>query len=230
MTGFLPTYLIVYFTLAAGFAGLVAYLARDVLSKGRRAWLGAAVLVVALALTPIPIHGGFLLLLPELISEGLRERQVRNEQARETTVRARLDDRFEGYLPDAVARAHWRDTSTGLVWTDRIGVVPSFSPESLAVGRRLCRTLEPAGHWDLPRSAEFYYLERAGRLEGAWIADAFVMPGEIPLPALISRRAGPMSGGEIPLRCVGVTPPAPRGGYLTSDIPLPDWNRFQLGQ
>lgn len=228
--GFLPTYLVVYFVMAAGFAAAVAYLAGRAFPRARPAWVGATILLAALAFTPIPIHGGFLFLVPELISEGLREREARTERTREATVQTRLDDRFEGYLPDTIVRGHWRDTSSGLVWTEQIGVVPSFSPESVTVGRRLCRAVEPAGYWDLPRSAEFYYLERAGRLEGAWIADAFVMPGEIALPSLISRRAGPTSGQEIPLRCVGVTLPAPRGGYLSSDIPLEAWNRFQLGQ
>lgn len=227
--GFLPTYLIVYFILAASIAALTASLAGRTCPKVHRAGVGATVLLVALALTPIPIHGGFLLLVPELISEGLREREARREQAHVASIKVRLNDRFEGYLPDTVGPAHWRDASSGLVWTEQIGVVPSYSPESLSVGRRLCRALEPVGHWDVPRSAEFYFLERAGRLEGAWIADAFVMPGEIAMPSLISRRAGPMSGQEIPLRCVGVTLPAPRGGYLSSDIPLEAWNRFQLG-
>lgn len=228
--GFLPTYLIVYFMLAASVAGVIAYLAGRAFPRARRAWVGAVVLLVALAFTPIPIHGGFMFLVPELISEGLRERAAQTEQARVATIQTTLARRFEGYLPDTVARVHWRDASSGLVWTEQIGVVPPYSPESLAVGRRRCRAFEPAGYWDLPRSAEFYYLDRAGQLEGAWIADAFVMPGEIATPSLISRRAGPMSGQEIPLRCVGVTLPAPRGGYLSSDIPLEAWNRFQLGQ
>lgn len=227
---FLPTYLIVYLLLATGVAGLTAYLAGRAFPRARRAWVGAIVLLVAVALTPIPIHGGFLLLVPELISESLREYEVQREQARVVRTQVRLDNRFEGYLPDTVARAHWRDASSGLVWTEQVGVVPPFSPESLAMGRQLCRTLEPAGYWDVPRSAEFYYLERAGRLAGAWIADAFVMPGEITMPSLISRRAGSTKGREIPLRCVGVTQPAPRGGYRSSDIPLEAWNRFQLGQ
>ena len=82
----------------------------------------------------------------------------------------------------------------------------------------------------VPRNAEFYFLARAGMLDGRWLAEVFLAPEGISVPGLQQRgQARHQSAVGVPLRCVAVTPPAPRSGYSSSDIPLDDWNRYQLG-
>ena len=196
----------------------------------------AATAVAAVACIPIPIHGGFILLGPEVareaVAEWRRSRAVTAEVRRET----RLDHRFVDWLPaDAIGDA-WRDPATGLVWTGPIGEPAAITAAGLADARQRCTDLAPAGYWALPRTSEFFWLARTDRALGRWLADAFLWPEGISLPTLVplSRPVAPVATGQpttpvgAAVRCVAVTPPAPIRGYRSDDVPLAEWNAFQL--
>jgi hypothetical protein len=197
----------------------------------------AATAVAAVACIPIPIHGGVMLLGPtvarEAVDEWRRSRAATAEVRRET----RLDRRFAAWLPaDAVGDA-WRDPATGLVWTGSIGTPTAITPDGLAEARARCAVLAPAGYWALPRTAEFFWLARTDHASGRWLADAFLWPEGISVPTLValSRADGPVAAnqpsgpGDAAVRCVAVTPPAPIRGYRADDVPLAEWNAFQIG-
>jgi hypothetical protein len=236
----LAAFVLAYVAMVIGMATLVARAVGPLLPRLRRVWIGAGLVIVALALTPIPVrHGGFMLLVPGLVTEGLRERRMsrlaeaeaKSDIAGDRERQARLDARFSGYLPEPGQPGLWRDADTGLVWTGREGLVPDVSPASLKQAQARCASVAPPGYWTVPRSAEFYFLARAGKLEGIWLAELFLMPDEISVPGQVRGTGVTGRGTEpgVPIRCVAITPPAPRRGYLTSDIALDDWNRFQLG-
>lgn len=224
---FLFPFLIAYAALTALAVAALLAVSRRLFPGVRRTPLGLGAVVLAIVMTPLPVrHGGVTLLVPTMIREGLRElRQPRTAPAVDAHD-LRIDSRFAGYLATAPVGSQWRDETSGLVWSDRVGAVPGLSPDSLTRAQTMCAALEPRGYWTVPRSAEFYFLARAGRLEGTWLADLFVMPGGISMAARVGR--GP-DRGDLAVRCVAVTPPAPRRGYLTADIPLDEWNRYQLG-
>jgi len=183
-----------------------------------------ALVFCGLALTPVPIHGGFVFLLPELISESLGELQrSRAARAREQKEK-RLASRFAGHLPVAHHRDGWRDPESGLVWSEALEPAAAIDASALAAAKAQCAAREPRGYWAVPRDADFYFLAKAGRAEGAWLAEAYLWPEEVSLPVRV-RFAG---GGAARTSCVAVTPPAPARGYLSSDVPLEDWNRYQL--
>jgi hypothetical protein len=197
----------------------------------------AATAVAAVACIPIPIHGGFILLGPEVAREAVaewRRSQVATAEMRRET---RLDRRFADWLPaDAIGDA-WRDPATGLVWTGPIGEPAAITAAGLADARQRCADLAPAGHWALPRTSEFFWLARTDRASGRWLADAFLWPEGISLPTLVplSRPEGTVAAGQptasagAAVRCVAVTPPAPIRGYRSDDVPLAEWNAFQIG-
>lgn len=220
-------FVLAYVALSALLIRTLLAASRRLCPSVRRTWLGLGAVVLAIVLTPLPVrHGGVTLLVPTMVREGLRElRQPRDTE--EVAPRdPHIDSRFLGYLPDGSATGHWRDEASGLVWSGRVGGVPGLGPDTLTDAQTMCARLEPPGYWAVPRSAEFYLLARAGRVEGPWLADLFVMPGGISVAARVGR--GP-DHGDLGVRCVAVTPPAPRGGYVTADIPLEEWNRYQLG-
>lgn len=227
---FLVPFLLVYFAAAALVLAALLVLLCRLFPRVRRTWVGVIAGAVAIAMTPLPGHGTMMLLFPTMIVEGLRESRAPRDAPQAALDEAELETRFEGYLSDARAREHWRDTASGLVWGDRVATVPDVSPASFSQAQLACRALKPRGYWAVPRTAEFYFLSKAGRLEGTWIAELLVAPGSGPVAAQVRRDAAAARNGPgLAVRCVAVTPPAPRRGYLTSDIPLDDWNRYQLG-
>jgi hypothetical protein len=185
----------------------------------------AALIVCGLAFTPVPIHGGFVFLLPELLSEGWRELRAEREEGVRERREERLASRFAGYLEGAALSGGWRDPASGLVWSETLQEVHAVDPESLAQAKGACAQREPKGYWALPRDAEFYLLSKAGRASGAWLAEGFLWPEEVSFPKLVRFEGAPRPQ----VRCVAVTPPAPLRGYLSSDIPLEEWNRHELG-
>jgi hypothetical protein len=190
--------------------------------------LGVLVLA-AVFFVPVPIHGGFLLLGPEVVHEALAEWR-RGRSAAADTRRAALDEgRFAGWLPETEIDEAWRDPSTGLVWSPSIGVAAAIDPAALADARRRCAAYAPAGYWALPRNAEYFWLARTGHATGAWLADAYLWPEGISLPTRVTFPDARGTEVTTAIRCVAVTPPAPVRGYRSADIPRDDWNAFQLG-
>ena len=234
------TALVILVAIYAVVVASLGWIAARLVSR-RWPWLRAPVVVAATAVAavaciPIPIHGGFLLLGPtmarEAVGEWRRSRTATAEIRRET----RLDRRFANWLPAEAVGAGWRDPATGLVWTEAVGEPVAITPDGLSEARERCSALEPAGYWALPRTSEFFWLARTDRASGRWLADAFLWPEGISLPTLVplSRPAGAVASGQpttstgAAVRCVAVTPPAPIRGYRSDDVPLAEWNAFQL--
>jgi hypothetical protein len=233
--------LAIFVTLYALAAAGLGWLAARLVPK-RWPWLRAPVIVaatavIAVACLPVPTHGGLILLGPELAREAVREWRRSRAATAEIRRETRLDRRFVDWLPaDAVGDA-WRDPATGLVWTGPIGESTAITPDGLAEARARCAGLTPAGYWAVPRTAEFFWLARTDHASGRWLADAFLWPEGISLPTLValSRPDGPVAAsqpavaGTVEVRCVAVTPPAPIRGYRSDDVPLAEWNAFQVG-
>ncbi len=196
----------------------------------------AATGVAAVACIPVPIHGGFILLGPEVARETWSEWRRTRAAAAEIRRETRLDSRFAGWLPAEAAGDGWRDPATGLVWSAPLGPVAAVTPAALQEAQRQCAALAPAGYWALPRVAEFFWLARSDHAAGRWLAEAFLWPEGLSLPSLVplSPASGVVSAGQpsaptvAAVRCVAVTPPAPVRGYRSDDIPLAEWNAFQL--
>jgi hypothetical protein len=225
-----------YLGAVATTAWLVARLLRR-WAPGVRIAAVVAVLVLATAFfAPIPTHGGFILLGPEVAREAVAEWRRSRATTAEIRRETRLDRRFVDWLPADAVGDGWRDPVTGLVWSGAIGEPAPITPAGLEDARQRCAGLTPAGYWALPRTAEFFWLARSDRASGRWLADAFLWPEGISLPTLVplSRSAGPpatgqpLAAGGAAVRCVAVTPPAPVRGYRSDDVPLSDWNAFQL--
>jgi hypothetical protein len=209
-------------------AWLVARLLRRWAPGVRIAAVLGVLLLATVFFVPIPIHGGFMLLGPEMAREGLAEWK-RNRAAADEVRRGAVDaGRFAGWIPETAIGDGWRDPATGLVWSPPLGEAAAVDPVALADAQRRCTTLAPAGYWALPRNAEFFWLARTDHATGAWLADAYLWPEGISLPTRITFRAAPGAGTATAIRCVAVTPPAPVRGYRAADVPLAEWNAFQL--
>ncbi len=221
-----------YAVLVAGVAWAVA---RMLGGRARGFYVAAALLAVVFL--PVPTHGGCLLLGPEVArdtwAEYRRSRAVVAEARRET----RVDTRFAGWLPADAIGDGWRDPATGLVWSPAIWRTPAVGPEALAEAQRRCAARAPAGYWALPRNAEFFWLARTDHAAGIWLADAFLWPEGLSVAARLSISSATSTGADAgqqlapeatDVRCVAVTPPAPVRGYRSADIPLAEWNAFQV--
>jgi len=216
--------------------GLSRLLSR-IFPRARAGWTATALFLAAFALAQAPTNCGFAFLLPMLLHDAGDDLRSWAGERKAERKQARLRSRFEGFLPVSAGGAGWRDAASGLVWSPAVGQVAAVSPEALAEAGAGCRAMEPAGYWALPRDADFYFLAKSGRAGGRWLAEVFLFPEEVSLPSLVDlspRQGNPYPGQmrrqePIQVRCVAVTPPAPARGYLSSDIPLEDWNRYQLG-
>jgi hypothetical protein len=215
----------VYLVVVATIAWLVARLLRRWVPAVRVPAVLAVLVLAALFFVPIPIHGGFLLLGPEMAREGLAEWR-RDRAAGEDVRRGALDaGRFAGWIPETAIGDGWRDPATGLVWSPPLGTAVAVDPATLADAKRRCADLAPAGYWALPRNAEFFWLARTDHATSAWLADAYLWPEGI---SVATRMTFPAAGAATAIRCVAVTPPAPARGYRAADVPLAEWNAFQL--
>jgi len=233
---------LVFLAVYAVFVSLVGWLVARLVARRwpavRMPVLIAATAMTAIACLPVPIHGGFILLGPELARETISEWRRARASAAETRRETRADSRFAGWLPSASVGDAWRDPATGLVWSRPVWRAAEVTPAAMAEAQRRCAALEPAGYWALPRNAEFFWLARTDRASGAWLAEMFLWPEGLSLPTLIplsrstaadgaASQSSGRSGAEV--RCVAVTPPAPVRGYRSADIPLAEWNAFQVG-
>ena len=221
---------------AAGFVGLRRAGWR------RSAWpLSALLALVVAALFPLPVHGGFVLL-GEIAWRELREltRAQREEHAAAARVRPA---RFAGAL--AYAEQHrdgdqwvrvraeageaWLDARSGLIfspsepWSAQTGW-PDLDAAALA-----CSDRAPRGYWNLPDAAEMLLFEQAGgervspsrregRIAWAWEGDLGMNVPQVAIGA----------APGFALRCVARSRSAPENGYQPDDIPLADWNAYQL--
>jgi len=141
----------------------------------------------------------------------------------------------------------WLDKDSGLIWSTPLMLTTDAPLTSLEAGKTLCRKQAPAGYWALPTEAERYQFWRAaGRQHlphkvapamGYIVDEGLGM--ELPSVSLPPKRSGnnrtpginTTSGAkQLMLRCVARGPAAPARGYIRSDIPLPEWNQYQLAK
>jgi hypothetical protein len=234
----IPLFFAVYVGVVGAVAWLAAWLVRRWRPQTRLLAVAAALFAAGVFFTPVPIHGGVLILGPEIIRETWREWRRSRDAAADARREAHDAGRFAGWLAAEALGDGWRDPASGLVWSPAIAETPQADAASLADAGRRCAARPPAGYWAVPRNAEFFWLARTERAAGRWLADAYLWPEGISLPIVVALdpadAAGPPRAGQdargapLQVRCVAVTPPAPARGYRAADISLADWNAFQL--
>lgn len=211
--------------------------------------MGASLLMGALLFLflPIPIHGGFTFLF-EVAFEELQDRmQERNEIQKEekaSAFRIGLQSRFSGVLPFQVVtkESHrwyevktaegtrgWHDSTNGLVWSEAFAGVGSGNRPSLEEAASFCRHLPPAGFWAIPTEAERYHFWKSGGQELFDDQGYGSISGLVDTDLQMVLPVIDLGGGAgLAVRCIARGPGAPARGYIQSDIPLEEWNRFQM--
>jgi hypothetical protein len=214
----------------------------------------------ALALIwPIPIHGGFTFL-GAIVFDELRENWERGVAVyaarKDQRFMQGLEARFAGVLEyeRVVERAGnwstvtlpmggiaWMDKHSGLIWSEPLLLMTDTPLSALEAGKTLCREQVPAGYWALPTEAERYQFWRAAGRQHlphkvapamAYIVDED-MGMELSSVSLSPTGSGNNNTGsaiQLMLLCVARGPAAPARGYIRSDIPLPEWNRYQMAK
>lgn len=216
----------------------------------------AAVLVL---IWPIPIHGGFTFLgaimFDELYNEWERV-EVAHAARKDQRFMQGLEGRFAGVIQYGhvvelagnwstvtllTGGVAWLDKHSGLIWSTPLVLTTDAPLRALEAGKTLCREQVPAGYWALPTEAERYqFWHAAGRQHlphkvapamGSMVDEEMGM--EIPSVSLPPANSGNnRSHGptKLILRCVARGPAVPARGYIRSDIPLLEWNRYQLAK
>jgi len=233
--------LIVFFVAASIFRWLKHRgIGRALLASG----LGVALLSLVF---PIPVHGGFTFLVEIMLSE-LRSERVHIEQKerkrRKEAFQEKLAARFRGPLAlpvreqlteqvssfmTANGTRGWYDARSGLAWTDMLALERTGAPPDLDRARAFCADIEPKGFWALPTEAELSLFWKAGGYRFSPLADygtAGLLENVDLQTEMLSLRTS--RNGTYALRCVALGPGAPAAGYSSKDIPLEEWNAYQL--
>jgi hypothetical protein len=246
--------LLIFYAMAVLIIAAVAvFVYRWAAAAGRMPAIGLSVasLLALVMLWPIPIHGGFMFLGETLYRE-LRQWLDKPKLAQ---VSASLPS-IEGPLVEATAiditgplsenwqavlvydgLSAWYDSVGGMLWSDWLALDESDALPSLEVARARCARHPPAGHWSLAGELENYWLWKGGGqavLPSAPVSSvSFLDDGlgvatyQLRTTADNRRLAG--DGDRVfVVRCVARGPRARSGGYWRHDIPLDEWNRFQL--
>jgi hypothetical protein len=214
----------------------------------RRAFLaGGLVCVLFLLLFPLPGHGTIVFLFEVMLHE-LRSSRILFEQTlnndRKAVFQAKLASRFKGQLPLPVTEQvngrwrsfqrfdssrGWYDPVTGLAWTGVLPLHGGGGPPGLEQARMFCADQEPRGFWTLPTEAELSIFWKAG----GYAVSPLKSQGTVALledenlqTEMLTLRKG--RNGRYAVRCVARGPGAPLSGYSRKDIPLADWNTYQL--
>lgn len=216
---------------------------------------GLAIASTLLLLWPIPIHGGFTFLGEVAWHEWQNNRRLQATaaaQAARSAHKDRLAARFRGELPivsntpvdgrwalitTTDGGRGWHDLASGLIWSDWQPLPGSASLPDLAAARRPCAEHPPAGYWALANEAEQVLLARHGPPLGmppapgsvvSYVAEAGT---SFELPSYRLARAAPDGATRtFVVRCVARAAGAPARGYVREDIPLAEWNAYQLGK
>lgn len=204
---------------------------------------------------PIPIHGGFMLLGEAILDEWSRDRaqeeHIRVDQKKQEYL-DKLGGRFQGELAivqshphsrgwqkivDAESHTAWLATASGMVWSQWLELTATESLPTLALAKQRCAEFSPAGFWALPTEAEHVHMWLAGGLDVlpttetgsvSYMVDAdFQM--EMPVYHVIGGDNSQARGARrFSVHCVARGPSGPERGFIRRDIPLEDWNRYQL--
>lgn len=238
-----------FFLLIAAFVAALIFRWLRKRGLGRALLASGLVLALAAMFFPIPGHGVFIfpveIMIQELRSERRRVEQDEKSEKKEA-FRRRLRARFAGPLAipvrqDAAERFYsvqtadgargWYDESSGLVWTDMRPLDSAGAPPDLARAGAFCGQIEPKGFWALPTEAELSMFWKAGGYNHSPLADygtAGLLENVDLQTELLSVRVS--RTGAYALRCVALGPGAPAGGYLSGDIPIDEWNAYQLSK
>lgn len=250
--------LILFFVVAIGAVLLGAYLTfRRLRRHGLLVALTASAAVASslLLLWPIPIHGGFTFFGEVVLHEWQSSRRLHAAAAalaKRDAHRDHLTARFRGELPitssvtiDAdwaqVATADgsrgWHDLRSGLVWSDWLALPTGAGLPDLATARRPCADLPPAGYWALANEAEHVVLARhrppaaVPPAPGSVVSYVAEAASTLELPTYRLNQSGaPDSARTYFVHCVARTAGSPARGYVREDIPLAEWNAYQLGK
>lgn len=238
-----------YVTFALITAAVGAFIFLRLKSRGAGRAVAASGIGVAFLLLffPIPVHGGFTfpveIMLAELRSLRARAEQTENH-GRKEAFRKRLAARFGGPLALAVQEQvkeplsafstaggvqGFYDARSGLAWTDLLALEGAGTPPDLERARAFCADIEPKGFWALPTEAELSLFWKAG----GYVLSPLGGYGTAGLLENVDFQTEMLSvrssrNGTYALRCVAIGPAGPAGGYLSGDIPLEDWNAYQL--
>jgi len=134
------------------------------------------------------------------------------------------------------------DESSKMLWSEPIALEPTAEFPSLDSAKSVCSELPPLGHWALPTEAEYYTIWRSGGTDVLSHTELTIVSYivdeqfELELPTFDMRKksvnrhtdAASPTGSSFAVRCVARTANAPERGYIKSDIPLDEWNRYQL--
>jgi hypothetical protein len=218
----------------------------------KRGW-GQALIASGLATAflglffPIPVHGSFTfpfeIMLRDLRSERRRVEHQETTDKREA-FRLKLAARFTGPLTmtvgepiteqfSSIASAGgtqgFYDVRSRLAWTPMLPIETAGAPPDLEHAKAFCAQIQPQGYWALPTEAELSLFWKAG----GYLLSPLAAYGTAGLLESIDFQTEILSvrisqDGSYALRCVALGPGAPPPGYLSGDIPLDDWNAYQL--
>jgi len=218
--------------------------------------LSSAILVV---IWPIPIHGGFTFLgaiMLDEISDQWKQVEESSLTRKDERFLQSFETRFAGVIQYkdvtvltgdwstvtlAGGEVAWLDNHSGLVWSEPQVLTTDNPLGALEAGKALCSDYYPAGYWALPTEAERYQFWRAAGKQhlphkvapamGYIVEDDMrvVLPS-VSLPATESSNNANRGMISLMLRCVARGSGAPKRGYIRSDIPLSEWNRYQMAR
>ena len=138
----------------------------------------------------------------------------------------------------------WHHGSSDMLWSEWLPLDTQSPLPSLDSARARCRQYPPSGYWALISEAENYLLWKSRAYEllppapVSTISELIELRPPMRTPTYDLRTASPdanQRGGRrigeprsFVVRCVARGPHAPAGGITRKDIPLAEWNRFQL--
>lgn len=208
-------------------------------------------ILAGLAVTPMPMHGGFSFLLFDLIDEARREFENHIDDRKKQDIQHKIISRFSGKLDVEVGDRNntWSivhvndqvaffDHKSGLLWTREIGQINGYNESTLSLAEKLCQNIKPHGYWVLPNDAEAFYIwKNKGQTYfndglNIWLVRVVISDDQTAVVGMtqlehLGKKNPPQVFG---VRCVALSKTAPREGYLTKNIPLGEWNEYQLSK
>ncbi|MCU7959218.1 MAG: hypothetical protein KZQ58_04300 [gamma proteobacterium symbiont of Bathyaustriella thionipta] len=204
--------------------------------------------ILLILLWPIPIHGGFTFLGGALYDElsrwqATQIRQQNNDKKQQFV--EHLKARFKGELGFSVSEklaenwfrvqvkgnGHgWYESGSHLLWSEWLPLPSSTALPSLQSAKARCAGYPPAGYWSLSSEAENFLLwKKAGhqylpKAPGASVSYLIDTHTQTEMPVYASGA----SSRQFSVRCVARSAGAPLAGYAMKNIPLAEWNHFQL--
>jgi hypothetical protein len=206
---------------------------------------------------PLPIHGGFMLLGEAVWDEWSRDRaqkEIQKVSQKELDFLAALEDRFQGELlivesrqlaggwqqiVDGAGNSGWLSTASGMIWSQWLELPSAEALPALELARQPCMQMAPAGFWALPTEAEHALMWLAGGADVLPATSAGSVSYTVKVDFQMEMPVYQLGGGSnsgvetrnrFSVRCVARGPGSPKRGYIQMDIPLDDWNQYQLSK